>query len=84
MVVTPNTQAIQRRYQNVVKDSTRQLQYNMILGRKLCVPPPSMDSPPPTFPRNLVSGTHPIVFGLLLTVRRVSLHSSRARRDSSA
>ena len=46
MVVTPNTQAIQRRYQNVVKDSTRQLQYNMILGRKLCVPPPSMDPPP--------------------------------------
>ncbi len=49
MMVTPNTQAIQRRYQNVVKDSTRQLQYNMILGRKLCVPPPSMDSPPPRF-----------------------------------
>lgn len=29
--------AIQRRYQNVVKDSTRQMQYNMILGRKLYV-----------------------------------------------
>lgn len=43
MMVTPNPQAIQRRYQNVVKDSTRQLQYNMILGRKLCVPPPWMD-----------------------------------------
>jgi len=27
--------AIQRRYQNVVKDSTRQMQYNMLLGKKL-------------------------------------------------
>jgi hypothetical protein len=47
-------QAIQRRYQNVVKDSTRQLQYNMILGRKLCVPSPSMH-----FFLDLVSGSHP-------------------------
>jgi hypothetical protein len=37
VLMSLQSQAIQRRYQNVVKDSTRQLQYNMILGRKLCV-----------------------------------------------
>lgn len=60
MVVTPNTQAIQRRYQNVVKDSTRQLQYNMILGRKLCVPPPWMDFFFFAFSRDLFSVLTPL------------------------
>lgn len=41
--------AIQRRYQNVVKDSTRQLQYNMILGRKLAACFPSLEASPSRF-----------------------------------